>query len=385
MSERVKFIARLEAEERVADVARDFGISTKTAYKFWNRWKQHGIEGLHDRSHARLTMRHRTPEAVVALVVAMRKQRPSWGAKKLKVRLEMEHPGVRFPSHGVIHQQLVRNGLVARQKRRRRTPPSYSAVTRPTEPNQVWAIDFKGQFRLGDGRYCYPLTITDIATRFILCCEAFDRIDGDEVWAAVERTFMQYGLPTAIRSDNGPPFACRGLAGLTRLSVKWLRLGIHHQRIEPGKPQQNGQHERMHRTLKQETTRPASSNLLQQQERFDSFVDAFNRIRPHEALDMKCPAALYRPSQRPYEGLPRPHYPLADDVRVVKHNRQVRVLNRHYCQVSTALVGEEVGIREVENGRWLVSFAGIDLLHYDEYDASVCWIEARSDFSPISQ
>jgi transposase InsO family protein len=385
MSERVRFIARLEEGEKPAVVAREFGISTKTAYKFWKRWKQQGLDGLRDRSHAVERIPHRTPDEIVTLIVAMRKAHPTWGARKLKRKLDQAHPGVRIPSSATIGQWLTKLGLITPVKRRKRVPPMPTPLSRPTEPNQLWATDFKGQFRVGNGKQCYPLTATDVASRYILACEAFERIDWRSVWSAFEQMFERYGVPAAIRTDNGPPFASSGLGALTRLSVKWLRLGIRHERIKPGHPEQNGQHERMHRTLKAETTRPAASNLIQQQERFDAFVDEFNQERPHEALEMKSPATVYRPSVRIYRGLPELEYPLADDVRQVHCNGMVRLPSGHQCYLNQALNGERVGVREVDDGRWLITFATLDLAYFDERDCSLTAVEANcSERSPIS-
>jgi transposase InsO family protein len=387
MSERIRFIARLEEGESPRELAEEFGISAKTAYKFWDRWKRDGLRGLEDRSHAPRRIPHRTPPEVIELALQLRKEHPHWGGYTLKARLEARHPGVQIPSSTTISNWLKKNNLIAPRKPRRRYPrPERSPLTQACEPNDVWATDFKGQFRLGNRSLCYPLTATDLASRFILVCDALESTKAEPVWFVFERMFEEYGLPSVIRTDNGVPFASRGLAGLTKLSAKWLRLSIRHERIEPGQPQQNGQHERMHRTLKQETTRPAKGNLLQQQERFDAFVEEFNEIRPHHALDMKCPATIYRPSERRYQGLPDVHYPLADDVRRVFAPGGILMPDSTRCFLSQALVGEEVGLREVEDGRWLITYATLDLGYYDERVKAFEPIEeAKSnERSPIS-
>lgn len=388
MSERLRFIARLEEGESPTELAREFGVSTKTAYKFWNRWKQHGVRGLEDRSHAVERIAHKTPDEVVELIVAMRGQHPNWGARTLKARLETVHPGVHIPSAETINSWLKKKGLTKPAARRRRTPPTPGAPRqRATEPNHIWATDFKGQFRLGDKTLCYPLTVTDLYSRYIIGCEALEGTEAKPAWEVFELLFAQYGLPSVIRSDNGGPFASTGLAGLTKLSAKWVRLGIGRERIEPGHPEQNGQHERMHRTLKQETTRPAGANLIQQQERFDAFVEEFNQIRPHQALEMKCPATLYTPSLRRYDGLPELEYPLADDVKRVTASGQVRFTKRVEFYLSLALRGERVGIREVDDGKWLVTFAALDLGHFDERNSSFAPVSAEDKSnrpSPIS-
>jgi len=387
MSERLRFIARLEDGESATELAREFGISTKTAYKFWQRWKQHGVRGLEDRSHAAVAIPNQTPEAVVELIVAMRKQYPSWGARTLKARLERVHPGIRFPSAETIHSWLKKKGLVEPPGRPRRRTPREPGRTRQraTAPNDIWATDYKGQFRLGDKRLCYPLTVTDLYSRYIIGCEALSGTAAEPAWEVFEKLFAEYGLPSEIRSDNGAPFASTGLAGLTKLSAKWLRLGIRLERIEPAHPEQNGQHERMHRTLKEATTRPAGANLMQQQERFDVFVEEFNHVRPHRALDMRCPADLYMPSLRRYQGLPELEYPLCDDIKRVHPSGEVRLTKRLTFHLSVALAGECVGVREVEDGTWLVIFAGHDLGHFHERDTSfVATTKAKSNGpSPI--
>jgi transposase InsO family protein len=255
---------------------------------------------------------------------------------------------------------LDRHGLVRRsggpRHRARGTPLSEGAA-----PNELWCADFKGEFKLGDGRYCYPLTVTDHASRFVLLCEALESTREDLTITAFEQLFRQRGLPQAIRSDNGVPFASpNGLFNLSKLSVWWLRLGIAIERIKPGHPQQNGRHERMHLTLKKETTRPPGGNCLQQQARFDAFVSEFNAERPHEALAMKCPADVYSASPRPYIGLPELTYPLHDrDLLVTACGRIC--MHRKRINVSTVLAGQRLGIKEVDDAIWLVSFMSYDL------------------------
>lgn len=386
MSERIRFVTRLEEGESITELAREFGISSKTAHKFWSRWRAEGVEGLRDRSHAVERIPHKTPPEVIELVVAARQAHPSWGARKLKELLAKTHPGVRTPSSFTMQSWLKAKGLIApRRPRRRALRPPATPLTKPTAPNEVWATDFKGQFRLGNGALCYPLTATDLYSRYILSCEGLESTEGDPAWPIFDRLFREHGLPRFIRSDNGAPFASRGLAGLSRLSVKWLRLGIVHERIEPGHPEQNGSHERMHRTLKHETTRPAKANLIQQQERFDSFVDEFNRVRPHEAIQMQCPVERYQASDRSYHGLPELHYPLADDVRTVCRNACVLMPDGNRCYLTHALIGQRVGVREVDTGRWLITFANLNLGYYDERDKAFTEMAANSNSaSPIS-
>ena len=256
-------------------------------------------------------------------------------------------------------------GLVKRAKQRRRQRAKGTALSKPVSPNALWCTDFKGEFKLGNGRYCYPLTVTDQASRYLFAVEAFDGNRQDGVIQAFVRLFKEYGLPNAIRSDNGVPFASpNGLYNLSRLSVWWLRLGIDIERIKPGHPEQNGRHERMHLTLKKETTKPAGQNSLQQQARFDDFVREFNEERPHEALAMKTPAEVYTRSQRPYQGLTELTYPFHDKDMMVTSCGRI-CMHRKKINLSTVMAGQRVGIKEVDDGIWLVSFMHYDLGYID--------------------
>ena len=367
MTERMHFVTRLAKGERMLDLCREFGISRKTGYKFWDRFQRQGVTALEDQSRARKRIAHKTPEAIEQLLVDARTAHPSWGGRKLKNVLEREAPGVVLPSAGTIAAILKRRGLVQGRKRRRRPSRYEGALTTAQGPNDVWAADYKGHFRLGNREYCYPLTATDLHSRFILAVEALDGTDEEQARGVFEDVFSKHGLPLVIRTDNGTPFSsAQGLAGLTRLSAFWLRLGVRHERIEPAHPEQNGQHERMHRTLKSETARPARSNLMQQQERFDDFQREFNERRPHEALDMRRPAEIYRRSDRPLpKPLPELQYPLHDDTLVVGRNGHIRLPRGRQVFLSNALVHQHVGVREEIDGRWLVTFATLDLGMYD--------------------
>src|SRR5204863_3157727 len=265
-----------------------------------------------------------------------------------------------------------RHGLVKR-RRRRRHPARGTELSRPTEPNALWCADYKGEFMLGDRRYCYPLTITDFASRYLLTCEALSTTQEKFAFTAFERTFKEFGLPQTIRTDNGVPFASpHALYGLSKLSVWWLRLGIHIERIKPGHPQQNGRHERMHLTLKKEATKPAAQNFLQQQAKFDDFIDCYNHERPHQALDMNYPAELYRTSSRPYRGLSELDYPFHDRTITVTHCGRI-CLGKRKINLSTVFAGQNVGIKEVSDKIWLVTF-----MHYDLgfFDHETCRLES---------
>jgi transposase InsO family protein len=364
MEERMRFVLRRLEGEPMSGLCREFGISRKTGYKLFERYREHGLEALSDRSRRPVRYAHQLPETLERMIVRARQDKPHWGARKIRELLVRRLPGdVRVPATSTIHAVLDRNGLVRRMRHRRHatgTPLSAGA-----HPNDLWCADFKGEFKLGNGRYCYPLTVTDHASRYLLLCEALESVREEPAIAAFEQLFRERGLPKAIRSDNGVPFASpNGLYNLSRLSVWWLRLGIEIERIKPGRPQQNGRHERMHLTLKQEATRPAGANFLQQQARFDAFVSEFNNERPHEALAMKVPAQVYTAAKRTYAGLPELEYPLHDrDVTVTCCGRVC--LHRKKINISTVLAGQRLGIKEVDDGIWLVSFMHYDLGYID--------------------
>jgi putative transposase len=365
------FVSRLEQGERMTELCVEFGISRKTGHKIWSRYKRKGPTGLEDESRAPRRIANKTSAEIEQRLVALRKQHPTWGGRKMRDWL-CEHEGsVPWPRPSTMTDILRRNGLIdpngrRSQSHRRKPSVAWSTLKEPEGPNDVWCIDYKGQFRLGNRQYCYPLTTSDLFSRFLLTVESLDGTDEEQARPVYEEAFRLYGLPLVIRSDNGPPFASTGLLGLTRLSVWWMRLGIVHQRIEPGHPEQNAQHERMHRTLKAETTRPAGENSLQQQERFDSFRDEYNNDRPHEALGGKAPAKVYQPSPRHFpEKLPEPSYPLHDDTLWVDRSGHIRLPMSRQVYLSEALVGQLVGLRERDDGLWLVTFLDHDLGHYD--------------------
>lgn len=369
MNERMRFIVRLEQGERMSDVCRAFGISRKTGYKFWNRYKEFGPNGLFDESRRPIVLARRTTEEIKKLIVDLKGEYPTWGARKLKVKLRERHPCLSFPVHSTIHKILYNSGLVKHRRSRYKSVPTFNGkLTVGKAPNDVWSADFKGQFQLGNRSYCYPLTISDYFSRYLISCEALDKAGGCGVRYVFEAAFRKYGLPEVIRTDNGTPFAARSLGGLTNLSVWWLRLGIKVERIEPGHPEQNGRHERMHLTLKHETTRPPGHDLLQQQERFDNFIEQYNTARPHEALGMKSPAHFYVPSTRLYRDvLPDLEYSLYDFTRKVSPSGKVHLYGKTKdFFLSKSLAGEKIGIREVEVGIWLISFMNINLGYVDE-------------------
>src|SRR5579862_3009938 len=306
MDERLRFVARLLEGEKMAALCREFDISRQTGHKFYKRYKDLGLQGLTDRSRRPYRQANRLPEALESRIVQLRREHPSWGAPKIREKIKRLGLGVSLPAISTVHAVLDRHGLVSRGRRRHHFKAEGTSLSRPDQPNDLWCADYKGEFMLADHRYCYPLTITDFASRYLLCCEGLQSTREHFAFSVFERTFKDYGLPRAIRSDNGVPFASTSaFFGLSKLSVWWLRLGISIERIKPAHPEQNGRHERMHLTLKKEATKPAGKNFLQQQARFDAFTRVYNHERPHQALNMRYPAELYRPYAR--ISFPRSH------------------------------------------------------------------------------
>ncbi len=361
MSLRMQFVMRLQSGERMTDLCEEYGISRRIGYKFAARYEKHGAEGLRDQSRAPKRSPQRIAPEIAAELMQMRKKHSGWGGRKLKQVLETQRPEVEWPAASSIDDLLKRNGLVGPRHGRKGVPKYGDGMLIALAPNHVWCTDYKGEFRTGDGRYCYPLTLTDRFSRAVLGCEAFERINTDEAMEAFHEFFAEHGLPDVIRSDNGTPFAARSLWGLSRLSVWWMRLKIWHERIAPGQPQQNGQHERMHLDLKRATTRPAAKNALAQQERFDAFREEFNNVRPHEALAMKTPSEVYVPSLRMLPAkLEDPTYPLHDDTLRLDAFGQLRIGRRNFA-LAVPLANELVGIREISDDEWLISFLDFDL------------------------
>ena len=365
MDERLRFVARLLEGEPMSDLCREFQISRKTGYKILDRYKQSGSEALTDRSRRPYRYANQLPPQLEAQIVGLKKDKPHWGARKIRELLLRRLPSHdRVPARSTIHAVLDRHGLV-KSMPNRRPKAQGTALSAGAHPNDLWCVDFKGEFLLGNKQYCYPLTVTDHASRYLLLCEALESTREDPAIQAFEHLFRERGLPLSIRSDNGVPFASpNALFGLSKLSVWWLRLGIAVERIKPGHPQQNGRHERMHRTLKQETTRPAAMNSLAQQAKFDLFIDEFNNERPHQAIAMKYPAELYCASTRPYVGLRELEYPMHDRSIIVTTCGRI-CMYRKKVNISGVLAGQRLGIKEVDEGIWLVSFMHYDLGYVD--------------------
>jgi transposase InsO family protein len=362
MDERMRFVTAASADGAVmSEVCEDFGISRQTGYKWLKRYHSEGVNGLKELSRAPLQHGLARPEELVRTIMALRERWPHWGARKLRQKLAELKLETQLPAASTIGDWLRSKGLTRPQRRRRRCAPYTQPFSEVSASNDVWAIDFKGWFRTGDNMRCDPLTLSDAFSRALLRCEAVARPDHDHVRPILEAAFCEFGLPRAIRSDNGPPFASLAAGGLSALSVWWIKLGITPERIDPGKPQQNGRHERMHGTLNQETAKPPASTLRDQQQRFDLFRREYNEQRPHEALGQKTPASIYQPSHRSYPCRPQePVYDVAQAVRRVRSNGEIK-WGGELIFVSEVLVGEPVGIAETENGDWLVRFADVEL------------------------
>jgi putative transposase len=364
MDERMKFVGRLLEGEKMAELCREFGISRKTGYKFWYRYKDIGLKGLTDRAKRPFRYANQLPLQLKTEILRIKHEKPSWGAPKIREILRRKYPEVKTPAKSTIHCILDRHDLVNRRKKRRFKPEGTPLVT-TYNPNDLWCADYKGEFMLANKQYCYPLTITDFSSRFLLTCEGLENNSEILAFSIFEQTFQKYGLPKTIRTDNGVPFSsCNALFGLSKLSVWWLRLGICIERIKPGNPQQNGRHERMHLTLKKEATKPPGQNLLQQQEKFDIFIQEFNTQRPHQALGMKYPNELYTYSPRPYKGIQELNYPFHDRTMTVTNCGRI-CFKKKKINLSRALAGQDVGVKEVNDGIWLVTFMDYDLGFFD--------------------
>ena len=365
MDERLRFVARLLEGEKMAPLCAEFGISRKTGYKIFDRYKDCGVQAFTDRSRRAYRQANRLPAQLEAVIVRLKREYPAWGAPKIREKLRQQFTGPHLPAISTVHAVLDRYSLV-RHRRRRRYRATGTELSRPTDPNALWCADYKGEFLLGNRQYCYPLTVTDFASRYLLTCEALSTTQETFAFTVFERTFKECGLPRAIRTDNGLPFAsAHALYGLSKLSVWWLRLGIELERITPGHPQQNGRHERMHLTLKREATKPAAANVLQQQARVETFITQYNRERPHQALDMKVPADLYGRSPRIYRGLEELTYPFHDHTIAVTRCGRICFKSRK-VNLSHVLAGQNVGVTQVGDRIWLVTFMQYDLGYFDD-------------------
>jgi putative transposase len=362
MDQKTQFIADyLRDRLSMTELCQLYGVSRKTGYKWVDRYLTHGPQGLEERPRRPSTSPRQTPDHVVAAILEARQRHPSWGAKKLVSILSARHPRWPWPARSTVCDILSRNGFVPKRRKRRSIGHPGKPIRHIGAPNDVWSADFKGQFKTGDGLYCYPLTVADGYSRFLLGCQALSSTRVAEAKPVFTRLFKEFGLPTRIRTDNGVPCATNTLGRRSQLSAWWVRLGIFPELIEPGKPQQHGRHERMHRTLKAATTRPPARTRRAQQRQFDRCREEFNRQRPHEALDMHTPASRYEPSPRQMPNrLPPLEYPDRFEVRSVSANGGIR-WHHPWGNVSHTCIGEYVGLEDIDDGIWKVYFGPLTL------------------------
>ena len=358
MDQKVQMIADWISEQyTITELSQIYDVSRKTIYKWIGRYEVEGVSGIEELSRAPECHPNAIPLEIVEKIVAAKLSHQRWGPKKVVAWLEAQHNDGCWPAASTVGEILKKEGLVTPRKKRRRTPPYSEPFNDCDKPNQVWSSDFKGQFRTGDRKPCYPLTMTDNNSRNLLSCRGLYRPTYEETQPWFEWTFRENGLPEAMRTDNGAPFASVGLGGLSRLSVWFIKLGIRPERIEPGHPEQNGRHERMHRSLKEATANPPKSNMREQQKAFDEFVSEYNFQRPHEALGQKTPASVYQPSPRPYPlRIPKVEYGTDVIVRQVRHNGEIK-WKGEFVYVSQALAGAPVALKQKDEYLWEVRFS----------------------------
>lgn len=367
--ERFRFVMEVQKNERsFQSICQEFGISRPTGYKWWKRYSDdREPEVLRDRSRAPLRVFKKTNYEVESLICNCRKEHPTWGPEKILARLSKDYPRRKWPTMSTAGRIIKRNGLIKERKRRAKTPPYTKPFSDVTAPNQLWCLDFKGHFKSKDGTVIYPLTITDAFSRFILCCEALRSTELLGVAQTMERIFKLYGVPEAIRSDNGIPFASTGVGGLTKLSVWWIKLGIIHERIDPGSPQQNGRHERMHRTLKAEACEQPATTFFGQKLKFKKFVTEFNDLRPHQALQNKTPSEVYVPSMKIYSSKNIEHgFPKFGIDHVFVNRSGTTEFNGRKIKIGKALSNEFVDVYPNGKHKWAFAFGPIVLGDYDE-------------------
>jgi putative transposase len=347
----------LKDEYTITELSTNYHVSRNTVYKWIERYQSKGLEGLEELSRAPLSHPNATRPETISQLIDTKLKHKNWGPKKIIAKLEKLHPDFSWPASSTAGSILKKEGLVCSRHFKRRTPPYSEPFLSCTKPNDVWSIDYKGQFRMGDGRLCYPLTLTDNYSRYLLGCRGLHHPTHEKTRPWLERAFREYGLPLAIRSDNGAPFASTGLGGISTLSAWLIKLRIRPERITLGHPEQNGRHERMHRTLKAETSKPPRANLKDQQQAFDVFRREYNTERPHEALAQEVPAAFYQPSHRMLpDKPPEIEYPSMFTVRQVRSNGEIK-WKGEFVYISQALAGEPIGLRQINEKEWEVRFS----------------------------
>jgi putative transposase len=379
MEEKLRFILEYErGEHSMTELCQRYQVARETGYVWLRRYRETGIAGLLERSRAAQRHPNQTSADVEQAVLELRQAHMRWGPRKLKRILERDEPGRHWPAASSIGALLQREGLVIARKKRAHTPPYSAPLAHAQDANRVWCADFKGWFRTADGARIDPLTISDAHSRYLLRCQAVEKTNTARVQAIFEAAFREYGLPQAIRTDNGAPFASRAPAGLSRLAVWWIKLGILPERIAAGHPEQNGRHERMHRTLQQEAAEPPAENRRQQQRTLDHFRKEYNEVRPHEALDMRTPAEVYQPSPRYFpEQVPELHYPSSMEVRRVKHRGHFRWQQADVF-LTEVLWGEPVGLLPIDDRRFTIYFGPYAIAQFDSYELRVSRIKIKT-------
>lgn len=333
-----------------------YGISAKTGYKWLNRFLSGGFNNLEDKSRAPHTVPHRTPDEICDLIIKTKLAHINWGPKKVLDNIKKHHPTLILPADSTAGEILKREGLVKKRKKRHHVSADEQAFGDCLKSNEVWGVDYKGQFKLGNGKWCYPLTMSDIHSRYLLECQSLESTVCIDAKDSMEHTFREYGLPDKIRSDNGSPFSSIAFGGISKLSKWWIQLGIRPQRIKPGHPQQNGRHERMHKTLKQETTKPPAYNERLQQEKFNHFKTEYNHERSHEALQRRCPDDVYEPSKISYpEKLPEIVYDEGCETRKVKRGGEIK-WRGHHIYISQVLSHDRISLKEIDNDLWEICY-----------------------------
>ena len=394
MEQRVKFVMdALDGTYDMTELCNYYNISRKTGYKWLGRYSKGGMDALRNRSRSPLNHPHEMSHQVKEAIISVKRRFPKWGAPKIRARLQRIHSNwSSYPAISTIGLFLSRQGLTCARKRRRKATPTEQPLTSGRYCNQVWCADFKGHFKTSDSCRCNPLTISDHASRYLLCCRHLKRMSYELVKMRFERTFRQYGLPEVIRTDNGTPFASRGHGGLSRLSYWWIRLGIYPERIEPGHPEQNGRHERMHKTLKDHTAKPPAKNIAAQQKRFNDFRNEYNNYRPHEALQMRTPSDCYSSSKRQFPSrLPQVNYPDYMQVRRVYPHGDIHYLGKRLF-LTESLGGEYIGIEQIDEDISLLWYCDYLLAEIDHRKWQVAPAKSRplicaaaqiSDYKPV--
>src|SRR5690242_1823018 len=381
MEEKLRFVFEYEQGHRsMTELCAIYEISRETGYVWLRRYRAMGLGGLVERSRAAFRQQNQTSAEIEAMVLDLREAHMSWGPRKLKRVLERDEPGRRWPAASTIGELLKREGLIVGRGKRRRTAPYTEPLAHADGPNRVWCADFKGWFRTQDGRRIDPLTISDAHSRYLLKCQAVEKTDTVRVQAIFEAAFREYGLPEAIRTDNGAPFASAAIAGLSRLAVWWMKLGIVPERIAAGHPEQNGRHERLHRTLQQEAAEPPAANRRQQQRALDHFRQQYNEVRPHEALQMRTPAEVYQPSPRSFpELVPELQYPSSMEVRRVKHHGYFRWQQADVF-LTEVLWGEPVGLLPIDDRYLTIYFGPYAIARFDSHQLRVSRIKTKNAY-----